>query len=329
MDALALAESTRLAELESTIDAGLRTFVDVGNALLEIRDSRLYRQTFGTFEDYCRERWGFNSSRARQLIGAAETVRNLESVTTVTLFPATESQARPLTRLEPEQQREAWQRAVETAPNGKVTAAHVQATVDEYRAPVTTSETIARPHVSFNSGNNEWYTPAEYIEAARKVLGRIDLDPASSAIANHTVKATIFYTAEDDGLAQEWKGSVWMNPPYAGDLVGRFVAKLVCHIEQYDVREAIVLVNNATETAWFQELAIEASAIVFPRGRIRYLRPDGLPDATGLQGQAFVYIGQNEEVFLAEFARFGWGAIIPRFTTSQRNWREDKSTNGS
>lgn len=93
MDALALAESTRLAELESTIDAGLRTFVDVGNALLEIRDSRLYRQTFGTFEDYCRERWGFNSSRARQLIGAAETVRNLESVTTVTLFPATESQA--------------------------------------------------------------------------------------------------------------------------------------------------------------------------------------------------------------------------------------------
>lgn len=170
-------------------------------------------------------------------------------------------------------------------------------------------EAIARPHVSFNSGNNEWYTPEEYIAAARTVLGTIDLDPASSDIANMTVKAATYYTAETNGLEQEWAGNVWMNPPYAGELIGQFTAKLVYHVQQYDVREAIVLVNNATETAWFQELVAEASAVAFPRGRVRFWKPDGTPGAP-LQGQAIIYIGANHERFIGEFARFGWCADV-------------------
>ena len=94
-----------------------------GNALLEIRDSRLYRTSYGTFEDYCRDRWSFNSSRARQLIAAAETIAILQSDTIVSLLPSTESQTRPLVSLPPEAQQEVWAAAVETAPNGKVTAA--------------------------------------------------------------------------------------------------------------------------------------------------------------------------------------------------------------
>ena len=136
---LSAAEQVRLIQLENAIEVGLRTFVDVGNALLEIRDSRLYRLTHGTFEDYCRVRWGFTRMRASQLISAAEVIENL-GVNNCLQTPATESQARPLTVLEPAQQREAWQRAVETAPNGKVTAAHVESVVRSLYVPETIEE---------------------------------------------------------------------------------------------------------------------------------------------------------------------------------------------
>jgi len=62
--------------------------------------------------------------------------------------------------------------------------------------------------------NNEWFTPAQYVELAREVLGAFDLDPASCEIANRTVKAAKFYSLEDDGLKYEWHGRVWMNPPW-------------------------------------------------------------------------------------------------------------------
>lgn len=161
------------------------------------------------------------------------------------------------------------------------------------------------PHVAHNSGNNEWYTPQEYIKAAREVLGDIDLDPASSDIANQTVQATHYLTAEVDGLAHEWSGRVWMNPPYSSDLIGQFISKLIQHYDEGKIEAAIVLVNNATETRWFQELAQNAFAICFPKGRIKYLDSSGTPANTPLQGQAFIYFGENADLFKAVFQQFG------------------------
>ncbi len=345
---LDLIEVQRLEVLEATIDAGMHTFVQVGSALLEIRDTRLYRATHTTFDDYCRERWGMSKTHANRMIESAGVVANLAPIGVI---PATESQARPLTSLEPNAQREVWERAVETAPNGRMTAAHVQSVVDEYRGaqlgsddesyddrdgfdedyigddeeeeidenPVNIEdawghvETVTpAPHVTHNSGNNEWYTPSEYIVKARAVLGDIDLDPASSAIANETVQATRYHTIADDGLCQPWRGRVWMNPPYSGDLIGKFAAKLAAHVRAGEVTAAIVLVNNATETAWFGELVSVAQALVFPKSRIRYLKPDGEPMATGLQGQAVIYIGPAPDLFLQVFSAFGWGATITK-----------------
>ena len=164
-----------------------------------------------------------------------------------------------------------------------------------------------KPHVAFNSGCNEWYTPADIIEAARRMMGGIDLDPASSDIANHVVKAAKYYTAEMNGLDKAWWGNVWLNPPYSADLIEAFTQKAVK--ESPNIRQMIILVNNATETKWFRALVGISSAICFPSSRVKFYLPDG-KTGSPLQGQALLYVGANPSEFLAEFSAFGWGAAL-------------------
>lgn len=197
-----------------------------------------------------------------------------------------------VTKMEPEQQEEVAER-IEQGEKPKEVVADVQ----------------KRPHVTFNSGNNEWYTPEKYIDLAREVLGAIDLDPASCEIANETVKAERFYSEQDDGLTKEWTGRVWMNPPYGSDLIGQFTEKFAKEYTAGNITEGIVLVNNATETAWFCNMMTAASAVVFPRGRIRYNSPTKESNAP-IQGQAFIYFGEHYNRFLDVFGEIGWGAVI-------------------
>lgn len=162
-----------------------------------------------------------------------------------------------------------------------------------------------KPHVTNNSKDDEWYTPPQYIESARSVMGSIDLDPASNDFANETVKAGTYYTEADNGLEKEWFGNVWLNPPYSASLVQLFADK----VANSDFKQAIVLVNNATETAWFRKLIEKASAIIFTTGRIKYRKRDG-EHGSPLQGQAFLYFGENVEDFLSEFRAYGWGCRL-------------------
>lgn len=163
----------------------------------------------------------------------------------------------------------------------------------------------ARPHVSNNSGENEWYTPAALIEAAKATMGVIDLDPASSPIANRTVGAKQFYTAEDDGLLQRWRGSVWMNPPYAQPLITQFAEAVSDKFDAKEIKRACVLVNNATETGWFQRMLMSASAVCFLKGRVQFLDPSGAASGAPLQGQAVLYLGEAPSRFAQSFADLG------------------------
>lgn len=169
-----------------------------------------------------------------------------------------------------------------------------------------TANLSKKVHVANNSGKQEWYTPEIYLRQARSVLEEIDLDPASSDAAQVRVQAVDYYTADDSGLEHDWYGTVWLNPPYSAGLVDRFVDKLCEHVSRGDVTAAILLVNNATETKWFQQAACMASAICFPSGRIKYLDVTGEPKNSPLQGQAFIYFGDEPERFAGVFKCFGF-----------------------
>ncbi len=162
-----------------------------------------------------------------------------------------------------------------------------------------------RAHVAHNSGNNEWYTPPQFIAAARDAMGGIDVDPASSLIANQTVGAKEYFTAEDDGLTREWRGNVWMNPPYAQPLINQFAEAVSDRFDTKQIKRACVLVNNATETGWFQRMLASASAVCFLRTRVKFLDPEGNPSGAPLQGQTVIYMGDNPYRFARSFRDLG------------------------
>ena len=206
---LSLEETQRLNICEAVIQDGLETFVKVGNALLEIRDLKLYRKDFGTFEDYCRQRWKMVRRQADRLIQAAEVVVNLRPIGLIATpekedylirknatqgeacpkcgqgildhfaqcpvcdwnhgsdddyqdededegeessMPTHESQVRPLTKLEPEQQREAWELAKRINPNPTA--------IDTERAAEIVKQALAAAHQDAQQ-QNEARTPVE------------------------------------------------------------------------------------------------------------------------------------------------------------------------
>lgn len=159
-------------------------------------------------------------------------------------------------------------------------------------------------HVSNNSGKYEWFTPKKYIDAAREVMGTIDLDPASSEIGNKIIQATKIYTEQDSGLVHPWSGNVWMNPPYNNSLVADFTKKLVEELP--NINQACVLVNNATETKWFQNYIYEyCDSICYVRSRIKFLDVNGEETGSSLQGQVIAYFGKNTDKFIENFKQFG------------------------
>lgn len=133
---LSAQEELRLGQLEKVVVENFRTFVQVGQALAEIRERKLYRLKAMTFEKYCKDLFDIAKSRAHQLMDAAVVVQNFHNcgsfVEGSQLLPVNEAQVRPLAKLNAEQQVAVWKAALDSAPNGKVTASHVNKVVKKY-----------------------------------------------------------------------------------------------------------------------------------------------------------------------------------------------------
>jgi hypothetical protein len=168
----------------------------------------------------------------------------------------------------------------------------------------------AARRADLQTGEMEWFTPSVYIEKARRVLGQIDLDPASCAAAQEVVNARHFFTVKDDGLLLDWYGAVWLNPPYAGKLIAAFAAKMLEQLASGNVTAAIMLTNGYTETSWFHNLGRQSSAICLTRGRIKFESPHGEKCAP-TNGQCFFYFGDQRERFIAEFDDVGMIMVRP------------------
>lgn len=149
---LSVSDRQRFAALETKISDGLKSFVEVGSALREIRDTALYRATHETFEAYCQDRWKISRPRAYQLIDGAEVVEEVSDSTLSTIVDKAEhpeisvddstsqvpneGQARELSRAPKGQRKAAWKKAVASAPKDKkgkpkVTAVQVRKVVEK------------------------------------------------------------------------------------------------------------------------------------------------------------------------------------------------------
>jgi ParB family chromosome partitioning protein len=188
--------------------------------------------------------------------------------------------------------------------------------------------------VNQTSLNVELYTPSDLIEAARAVMGGIDLDPASSAVANKRVKAKRYFTEDDNGLAQTWTGRVWMNHPWGAkeNKCGKTCTKKSClkrgyHLQQdlpgnhawtnklsssYQsghVSQALCITYASTSEKWFKVLKSNY-AICFLDGRTSFLSPDGRPLNQNTKGCAVTYMGRDISKFHEHFSAFG-DVLVP------------------
>jgi ParB family chromosome partitioning protein len=190
----------------------------------------------------------------------------------------------------------------------ELTEQEIQAKVKEYEALWKDGKQVhIRPR---------WHTPPEYVEAVREVLGSIDLDPASCDLAQETVKAKKYYTAEMDGLKFDWYGKLFVNPNYQDEQ--KWFSKAIDEYRRGNVTEAIIMTHTSrTYEGWFNLLCSVASAICFVNGQIQWVC-GSLLELRALQrigegdklkwdahGSIVFYFGENKAQFKRVFSKFG------------------------
>ena len=155
--------------------------------------------------------------------------------------------------------------------------------------------------------SNECYTPRRFIELARKVMGTIDLDPASTELANETVKARNYFDIYDDGLRQKWYGNVWLNPPYSrvngGTYQELFINKALEEYHSGRVSEIIMLLHGLVIYNYYYKPLWEWPTCIVS-GTIYFGKADG-SDVHDGRGNVFTYMGPSQWWFAKVFSEVG------------------------
>lgn len=147
----------------------------------------------------------------------------------------------------------------------------------------------------------EWYTPPDIIERARSVLGAIDLDPASSDVAQQWIQATTYYTTETL-VQQPWAGRVWLNPPF--DDTDTWVDRLEGEYLNGDVIAAVLLVNSAPGYIWWEDLW-RRRPVCMLRERLCFWTPAGGSGGQAKKGTTIAYYGEDVRLFTEVFCDLG------------------------
>ena len=159
-------------------------------------------------------------------------------------------------------------------------------------------------------GSDEWYTPPHIVDRARAAMGDIDLDPASCAVPQRWIRATAYYTKDQDGLAQPWGGRIWLNPPFKQTQA--WVRKLEIEYRAGRVSQAVLLVNTAAGYNWWEEL-VDRWGCLMLRKRLTFITQDGTPGPDhAKKGQSLFYLGRHLDRFVGAYADLG------RFVPSQK-----------
>ena len=149
--------------------------------------------------------------------------------------------------------------------------------------------------------SDEWYTPPEILAAIGETY---DLDPCapSQGRAYYSVRAAKEYTIDEDGLAQPWEGFVFMNPPFGGRNGHLpWLRKFLAH------GNGIAVVRAYTSAAWFHDYAVRAHCMCFPRGKTKFVRPDGTIGKA--PGHGVVLLGMGNRA-VAALERSGLGLCL-------------------
>lgn len=120
-------ELIKLESLEKEVESG---FLQAARALREIKESNLYQQDYGTWENYLKERWGYSRDQWLKLSQSFSVINNLNDAQWAYL-PQNQRQARELAPLQPEQQIEVWQEVTETYQPEEITAGKIKETKDK------------------------------------------------------------------------------------------------------------------------------------------------------------------------------------------------------